>query len=176
MMTWMVQGAAAVQFASLGIVAVSTFVPICCVFAIEPAGRPSAITGCVFDHTGFVMIAGVQFVPDMAMGSGIVVSDCDALAPSISATRYHPGCGMVAVTVIFTVSPAISPVTMCVGVPIVSPLATVAAHGPAFWGPPVESCDIQLTGFESSSWSSVKCALVLAGARTAAVAMTDSAT
>src|SRR3569623_417872 len=178
MMTWIVQGAAAVQFAFWGIVAVRTFVPICCVLAVDPAGRPSAMTGWVFDHTGFVMIAGVQLVPDIAIGSGIVVSVCVALAPSIRAMRYHPGCAMVAVTVILTVSPAINPVTMCVGVHIASPRPVfgMAAHGQFFCGLPVESCDILLTGFGASSFSSVKCARAEPDRRRPIAPTTDDAT
>jgi hypothetical protein len=72
--------------------------PLWFVEATDPAGNPSARMGWVGDHTGLVMMAGVQLVPAWARGSGSVVKVCVELAPSTSAMRHHPGCAMVAVT------------------------------------------------------------------------------
>jgi hypothetical protein len=98
MITWREQGAVLVQDAPLGIVTWKVWLPDCCVEAVEPAGKPSAMIGWVEDHTGLLMIAGVQLVPDWARGSASVVSVWVELAPWASAMRNQPGCATVAVT------------------------------------------------------------------------------
>jgi hypothetical protein len=82
----------------LGRVTWKVWLPDCCVEAVEPAGKPSAMTGWVEDHTGLLMMAGVQLVPIWARGSASVDRVWVALAPSASAMRYQPGCATVAVT------------------------------------------------------------------------------
>jgi hypothetical protein len=134
MMTCRVHGSASVQTAFWGMVTWNVR---------EPVGTLSAITGCVGDQTGFVRgtvveHAAVVAVAGVGSGSGMVVIVCVALAPFTSATRYHPVCGTVTVTVTETVAPgSIPPLTMWVGSNTVvggSPLPRVAAHGPAFCG------------------------------------------
>jgi hypothetical protein len=98
MMTWSEQGFAVLQFAFCGIVTWKVFEPLCRVFTVDPAGSPSARTGCVGDQTGFIMIAGVQFVPAIGTGSGRVVNVWVELAPSCNAMRHQPGCAIVDVT------------------------------------------------------------------------------
>jgi hypothetical protein len=93
-----VHGRVLVQDALLGIVTWNVWVPVCCVDAVEPAGKPSAMTGWVGDQTGFFTMAGVQLVPVWAFGSGSVTRVCVELAPSTNATRNHPGWATVAVT------------------------------------------------------------------------------
>jgi len=75
------------------------------VFASDPAGNPSARIGCVGDQTGLLMMAGVQFVPAIACGSG---SDCSVwleLDPCTSAMRNQPGWAMVTLTFTVMLSP-----------------------------------------------------------------------
>jgi hypothetical protein len=47
--------------------------------------------GWVGDQTGLLMMAGVQLVPDWALGSASVVRVWVELAPSTSAMRNQPG-------------------------------------------------------------------------------------
>jgi hypothetical protein len=72
MMTCSVQGCAE-QLALAGMRTWKFCEPLCCVFTPDPAGKPSAMTGCVGDQTGLVMIVGLQ-VPCAWSGSGIEVS------------------------------------------------------------------------------------------------------
>jgi hypothetical protein len=72
MMTCKAQGCVLVQDALLGMVTWKVWVPVCCVEAVEPAGKPSAMIGWVDDQTGLLMMAGVQLVPVWACGSAIV--------------------------------------------------------------------------------------------------------
>jgi hypothetical protein len=92
-----VQGRALVQVALLGIVTWNVWVPVCCVVAVEPAGKPSAMIGWVDDQTGLLITAGVQLVPVLAFGSASVESVWVELAPSTSAIRNQPGCPTVTV-------------------------------------------------------------------------------
>ncbi len=93
------------QEAVEGMVTVRVFFPLCMVLAVEPAGNPSARIGCVVDQTGLLTIAGVQLVPDMALGSGSAVSVWPELGPCASETRNQPGCAMVTVMGIVTCWP-----------------------------------------------------------------------
>jgi hypothetical protein len=81
------------------------WVPVCCVEAVEPAGKPSARMGWVGDQTGFFMMAGVQLVPVWALGSASVERVWVELGPSTSAMRNQPGCATVAVMETGTVWP-----------------------------------------------------------------------
>jgi hypothetical protein len=164
MITCSMHGPDVVHVTFWGILTWKVCDPLCMVLAVDPAGKPSARTGCVVDQTGLVIIAGVHCAT-VCGGSGRVVSVWLALFPWCSEIRYHPGCGTVAVTETETMRLAGTDVIMFVGVPTGSPnVPPFAAQGPSFWGPPVESCDIQLAGAVS-----LKCARAAAGANIAIV-------
>jgi hypothetical protein len=92
-----------VQDALVGIAIWNVWVPVCCVEAEDPAGKPSATMGWVGDQTGLRIMAGVQLVPVWACGSARVARVCVELAPSASAMRNQPGCATVTLTATGTV-------------------------------------------------------------------------